>query len=101
MRFALKHPKRKRLKATYGWDLALGFFVEIEDDGVCTLEYDRVHPPYDELNGALRLLVAEGFLSASDVDDAVRLGGALLPHEMDPGPGRAAVVIDDFKRSAD
>jgi hypothetical protein len=101
MQFSLKHPKRKRLKATYGWDRAIGFFVEIEDDGVCTVEYDRLHQPYDELPGALRLLVEEGFLAAGDVSDALRLGGALLRHEMDPGPGRAAMVIDDFKRAAD
>lgn len=101
MRFELKHPKKRNVMAAYGWDRALGFFVEVSFGGMPTAEYDQRHPPYDALNGALRLLVAEGFLAAGDVDECLRLGGALLPGEMDPGPRRAAEVIGNFRRAAD
>jgi hypothetical protein len=38
MGFELKHPKKRKHTAAYGWDRALGFFVEIADDGIVVAE---------------------------------------------------------------
>ncbi|HZZ83931.1 MAG TPA: hypothetical protein VFE30_05300 [Anaeromyxobacteraceae bacterium] len=101
MRNVLKHPTARKRTATYGFDRAVGFFVNIEREGMLIAEYDRLRPGYGELNGALRLLVEQGFLQAADIDEAVRLCPVLLPAEMEPGAGRAAEVIENLRRAAD
>ncbi len=97
----LRHPTARKRTATYGFDRAVGFFVNIERKDMLIAEYDRLRPGYDELNGALRFLVEHGFLQAADIDEAVRLSPVLLPEEMEPGAGRAAEVIENLRRAAD
>lgn len=97
----LHHPTRREVRAAYGFDRALGFFVTVREGERVTAEYDRTRPGYDDLNGALRLLVAQGFFQPADVDEAIRLSRTHDRAEMPRAAARVAKVLDDLRRGAD
>lgn len=96
----LNHPQLKGLTATYGWDPALGFFVDVPPHRGPPrrprAEYDALQPGYDQrgpLQGALGFLADQGFLSREDLEDALSAMQHELPHEMEVPLRRCAEVV--------
>ncbi len=107
MRFRLDHPHDRRLRAEYGWDAAVGFFVEawFPHDTKPTLSFSALDDEgYDQrrpLRQALEVLAELGFFTLTDLDEAIRSGDELLPEEMPKRLRRVAEVVENFKAGAD
>lgn len=106
--FKLKHSTEKKLVATYGWDRALGYFVEVPaakgPPKRARAEYDAVQPGYDHaepLKGALYFLAAQGFFSIDQLEEAISASQHQLPEEMEEPLRTCAQVVTNFKRAAD
>jgi hypothetical protein len=97
----LKHPKRTKVHARYGFDRALGFFVTVFDGERVVAEYDRTRPGYDDLNGVLRVLVAHGLAEPNDIDEAIALSRTHDCADMPAAIARVARVIDNLRKGAD
>ena len=106
MRFKIKHPQDTSLGAAYGWDRALGYFVDIrphEAQGIPRVEYDAVSDGYDHqrpLRGALEVLVEHGFISRDDLESALDLMRYADPEELEAPVRRCAEVVENFKSAA-
>lgn len=101
MRFSLKHATDPDRRALYGLDHALGFFVEVRDRGRIVAQYDRIHPPYDDRNGAVQCLIQHGFFTKHDLNEAATLVGSFMSDELEPGAVRcAAEVIENLSRAS-
>jgi len=77
-RFEVAHPIDLSKSAIYGFDHAIGFFVEFRDENEsnsryfsgAVLEYDRLQPNYDNgnpLHGALLSFIEQGYFTESDM----------------------------------
>jgi len=97
----LRHPGRRRTQADYGFDRFLGFFVTVFVGGGVEAEYDRTQPGYDDLNGALRFLVAHGFFTPGALDEAIALSMTHDHEELPPEVRRVAEVFHRLQRGAD
>lgn len=106
MRFTIEHPQDSTCCATYGWDRALGFFVDIRPSrplGTARVEYDATQDNYRHqrpLRGALDLLVQHGFIARDDLDQAFSLMQQLDPEQLEPAVGRCAQLLANFKAAA-
>jgi len=101
MRYELQHPDEERVQAAYGWDRAIGFFVQVERDGEVVEEYDALHPGYDDLKGAIPFLVEHEFFDEDDVFEAMDLMKIMISDEMEGSMRVCAEVIENFKSAAD
>jgi len=100
MRYQIIHPRNRKVRASYGVDQSIGYFVEVRYGERLLEEYDRLHKGYDHLNGALRCLVKHGLLTEADLGLAAGQASALRSEEMgDPGVRRAAEVVENLQRS--
>jgi hypothetical protein len=101
--FRLADPEDPRRWAYYGWDHVLGFFVEVHHERRIVACYDALngYEPARPLDGALRFLVAAGFLAEDEVAEAIVRSADELPEEMSEDVRRAAEVIGNFKMAAD
>lgn len=100
MRFRLDHPLRPRARCHYGFDHALGFWVELRGDGLHD-NYDRTVPGYAGLNGALAAIAGAGFFQMLDLQTGLLRSEHEHQHDL-PRRQRAAVeVVSNFKSAAD
>ena len=71
MRFTLQHPYQARVEAVYGHDrTGIGWFVEVRRKGRLVAEYDGLVDERPTMAGVLRVLVSQGFFTATDVVEA-------------------------------
>ena len=70
-------------------------------DGTQVHEYDRIHPGYDGLAGALAYLVAFGFFTEDELHDALDRLVHELPEDMPPKLAEVARVVLNLKQDAD
>ncbi len=85
----------------YGFDHAVGFFVEVRPRGRKTLYYDRLQSNYNHerpLLGALMFLVSVNVISQDDLDGA--LAGDFEEADDAPGEVMAHEFIANLKRAA-
>jgi len=107
MRFKIKHPRNTSLVAAYGWDRALGYFVDIRPhkaQGIPRVEYDAVSDSYDHqrpLRGALEVLIEHGFMTRDDLEAALTSMQHMDSEEMEAPQRRCAEVVENFKSAAD
>ena len=107
MRFKIKHPQDTSFGAVYGWDRALGYFVDIRRHralGIPRVEYDAVSDSYDHqrpLRGALDVLVEHRFITRDDLESALNSRQYMDPKEMEEPVRRCAEVVENFKSAAD
>ncbi len=102
--FRLTHPADPRRSARYGWDHAVGCFVEVIENRRVVVKYDVLNPGYDAvrpLEGALLVLSAAGFFSCDDIGEAIIRGMQELPDEMPAHLAGVAEVIANFRSAAD
>ena len=98
MKMMLDHPDNPDLEAQVGSDRALGWFCTVRDRGRLRAEYDGMADGYDGLQGLLETLIAYGWFTREDLEEAVRLLPHLEPEEMDdPGVARAADIYERLK----
>ena len=104
MNHTLLHPTLPNQRADYGWDRALGFFVQLYCDGVPTRSTDRLQADHDHerpLKGALDVLVEADFTTWDDLT-AARGMAAVMPIEALPADiARAATIVLHFRAAAD
>ena len=103
------HPTSPGLIAHYGWDPALGFFVEVKVDGDSRIldEYDATVTADGETApmGVLEVLARNGWFEPDDITDAgLRLGEGFEPDEIDeidePGARLCAAIITTLREDA-
>lgn len=102
--FRLPHPTDPKRRARYGWDHAVGFFVEVIEHRRLVAKYDVLNPGYDAgapLEGAIRVLSREGFFTVDDIGEAIVRGMHELPDEMPAHLAAVAAVIANFRVAAD
>jgi hypothetical protein len=101
--FRIRHPTDALTYAWYGWDQAIGFFVEVRRARGVVATYDAVSDadhstrPFE---GALRFLACVGFFTAEEIGEALRCGQAELPEEVPAAIARIARVVANFKKAA-
>ncbi len=101
MRYELQHPEEDHVKAVYGFDHAIGFFVEVWVDDAPLLAYDETRSNYRHLEGALDLLAEAEFFSREDVADAHKwLRHLMLDDIPEADTRRAAEVVVNMQRAA-
>ena len=87
MRFTIQHPSTPHVKAHYGWDEHLGFWVEVRDRGRLACSLDALsRPSGTTINMALAVLVKRQFFTSQDIEDAMTLAH-LSVDEMDASRG--------------
>ena len=97
MNHPLLHPTLPDQRAEYGWDRALGFFVQLYCDGVSTRSTDRLRADHDHdrpLKGALDVLVEAGFTTWNDLNAARRMGAVMRIEAMPADVARAATIVN-------
>lgn len=95
MKFALKHPTSRRQKASCGVDNAIGVFVEVRDGDRLVKEYDALHPGYEGVPGALRILATYGFFTEAEAALALLwIQHSRAAEAEDPNVRRAAEVAE-------
>jgi len=95
-RFRLDHPTRPNVHAAYGHDAVLGFYVDVMRGHRVIKSYDHFHPLFNRarpLMGGLDFLVAEGFFTADDLEDAL----IVIADDLDV-PKRLARVVEVIER---
>jgi len=98
MKMTLEHPDNPDLKAQAGTDRALGWFCTVREEGRMRADYDAMADGYDGLQGLLKTLIAHGWFTRDDLEEAIRLVPHLEPEEMnDPGVARAADIYERLK----
>lgn len=106
MRFKIQHPEDISLHAAYGWDRALGYFVDILPRRALEIprvEYDALQPCYDQrrpLRGALDVLVRHGFIVRHHLDEAFESMQYVDHQDMEESVRRCAEVLENFKSAA-
>ena len=103
MRFTLDHPSTPHVRAAYGWDHALGFWIEVRRRGRLLEAHDALREAggVTSVRDILDALVAHGFVT----EDAVAEAMTWLPHRdaaeiQDPDVRRAAEVIERLRGAA-
>jgi len=59
------------VQATYGYDRALGLFLEVRSPGGRLVEYDALGDGYDGLPGLIDALIESGVFSRNQVEEAL------------------------------
>lgn len=104
MEFLIHHPRRPQVTARYGFDVFLGFFVDVREQRTCVGRYDALTEGYDQrwpLQGALYYLVEQGFFRRDELEEALVRGQHDLPEEMPRRVRRVAIIVHNFKTAAD
>ena len=98
MKMTLEHPDNADIKAQVGIDRALGWFCTVRERGRLRADYDGMAEGYDGIQGLLKTLIAHGWFTRDDLEEAIRLLPHLEPDEMeDPGVARAADIYERLK----
>jgi len=101
MKFEIQHPTHHTMRAEYGFDEHLDFFVEVIGKHGRRVEYDARFGDYADLVGAIAFLAKAGFFASSDVTEALvkieHEDGAYLPEHL----RRIVDVVWNFKSTAD
>ncbi len=101
MKMILDHPDNADLKAQVGIDRALGWFCTVRERGRLRADYDGMAEGYDGLQGLLKTLIAHGWFTTEDLEEAIRLLPHLERDEIeDPGVARAAGIYERLKAMA-
>lgn len=99
-RFGFELDIGDRVRVTYGYDAASGYFVRIRRGypGREIADYDRHSDGYNGLQGLLKTLVSAGIFTAQETADAVNLvfHGGDLDKLRDEDVGLAAIVVLDL-----
>ena len=105
----ITHPTDPSLRADYGIDPFLSWWVEVSKSGKLIESYDGISSEGTDMAGILRIMVRHGFFSALDVaqahrelslvDDSSEIGDGEDP-EADESVRRAAEVISKLKEAA-
>ena len=104
MKFSILHPEHENIRAEYGWDHAIGFFVQVFEDAYPTAEYDALQPRYNRarpLNGALAFLVSQTFFSGDELEEALARMSVEEWSEIPEPARRVAQVVLNFRAAAD
>jgi hypothetical protein len=103
-RFRIDHPSRPNIHAEAGHDPVLGFFVDVMREGRDRplKSYNHFSPTFNRarpLLGCLDFLVAEGFFTGEQLEDAL----AVFADDLDVPTRlvRVVEVIERFKSAAD
>lgn len=100
-RTTLQHPTDTTLEATYGWDRAIEFYVEVRQGRRLVAEYDATRPGYRDLQGVLEVLADHRFFAPEDIEYAHTWLRVVLPDEIDDeGARRAAHVMQNLRGGA-
>ena len=70
-RFSIEIKGPAPAKIIYGFDRALGFFVDIKRPKKRRREYDATFPGYEGIKGLLDVLVEEGIATREEVEEAL------------------------------
>ena len=103
MRFRLEHPSEPHVKAVYGLDVHIGWWIEVRARGRPLESRDALATTAGEntVNDILDTLVSRGFLDADDLHQAmVELPHHDAAHIDDPAVKRAATVITNLRTAA-
>jgi hypothetical protein len=101
VRFELEHPNEDYVKAVYGHDKVIGFFVEVQVRDKPLLAYDSTRSGYRHLQGAVDLLTEADFFTVVDVANAHQWLRYLMHEEVpDEDTRRAAEVIENMRKAA-
>ena len=108
-RFQISHPHEEGLVATYGWDRALGFFVDVPaSHGPLRRrrgEYDALQPCYDHrrpLQGALHFLANQMFFTLGQLQETLSaLQQDFAPEEMGDDLRACAKAVSNLKKAAE
>ncbi len=76
MKRSFIHPEKSTIKASIGFDRAIGWFAEIRDEGKLVEEYDNLIAPESTVKGILDLLIKYDFFTKWDLSEAL----SLIPH---------------------
>lgn len=103
VRFTLQHPTDPSIRATYGWDYALGFWVEVRRRGRLLEARDALREAggVTSVNTVIETMISHGFVTEEDIDQAM----TWLPHGCpasieDPAVRRAAEVVSNLRQNA-
>lgn len=97
----LRHPDKENVSASYGWDWAIGFFVVVSEDGYAVVEYDKLQPGKNTLDGAMRLLAEHGFFTVDDYEKGLERSQYQEAREMPDALRIPAEVVLAMKRAAE
>ena len=103
MTHTLLHPTLPNQRADYGWDRALGFFVQLYCHGMPTRSYDRLQADHDHerpLKGALDVLVEAGFTTWDDLTTARSMAAVMPVGALPADIARAATIVHHFRAAA-
>ncbi len=102
MRFTLQHPQDPTCKAVYGFDRAIGWFIEVRSNSGLLAEYDALCAPDNRMAGIIQVMISHGFFSADHLAET----RSFLPYVADvkeieePGVRRAVEVVLNLKSGA-
>jgi hypothetical protein len=98
MKMTLEQPDNADIKANVGIDRVLGWFCTVREKGRLRADYDGIAEGYDGLQGLLKTLIAHGWFTRDDLEEAIRVLPHLEPEEMDdPGVAPAAEIYERLK----
>ena len=101
MKRTLDHPENADMKIQVRIDRAIGWFCTVRERRRLRIDYDEMADGYDGLPGLLKTLIAHGWLTRDDLEEAIRLLPHLDSEEMDdPGVARAADIYQRLKEMA-
>jgi len=102
MRFFIQHPSNSNLRASYGWDHAVGWFLTVESDGEVEAEYDqRLNPEMLQLAEVLEKFLLHGFFNREDLEEALKQMQSMEYNEMEPALAKIVDVVSNLKQAAD
>jgi hypothetical protein len=99
-RFRIDHPHRPDLHAEAGHDAVLSFFVDVMKGERAIKSYDFFAPSFNRarpLMGCLDFLVAEGFFTGDELNDALVFLQDGHLEALPPGVARTVDVVVRFK----
>ncbi len=102
MRFTITHPTDTTLRAVYGWDHALGFWIDVRRRGRLQEARDALREAggVTSVGDILATLVAHSFLDEDNVHEAMSMLAHVDATDIeDPDERRAAEVIERLRRA--
>ena len=101
MRFEIRHPDIETMKAAYGHDRAIGWWIEVRDGGRLLESHDALDPGGTTPASVMGVFTKHGFFTLDDVSAAADEMQAALAEEIEDQAIRtAATVIINLRQAA-